>query len=122
MALSALLTLRSAVAQFVEVVVGCVCGLVVVQWPWVSGAVGCGSWVVSVERHLRWPTEQSSCWFFFFLISGYEMEICGWVRCVAGVGFVFMLSGGFVFLDHLSCVDLLCGSEIVSRFGFMVVL
>ena len=50
------------------------------------------------------------------------MEICGWVRCVAGMGFVFVLLGGFVFSDHLSCADLLCGSEIVSGFGFMVVL
>jgi hypothetical protein len=28
--------------------VGCVCGLVVVWWPWVSVARGCGSWVAGV--------------------------------------------------------------------------
>ena len=86
------------------------------------GFRGCGVWVAGMERRLR-PTDRSSCGFlFFFFFLGYEMEICGWVRCVADVGFVFVLSGGFVFSDHLSCTDLLCGNEIVSRFGFMVML
>ncbi len=88
------------------------------------GFGGCGVWVLGRQRGTPSTMAHRAklLLVFFFLISGYEMEICGWVRCVAGVGFVFMLSGGFVFLDHLSCVDLLCGSEIVSRFGFMVVL
>jgi hypothetical protein len=86
------------------------------------GFRGCGLWVVGRRRGASTAAHRSKLLWVFFFFFGYEMEICGWVRCVAGVGFVFVLSGGFVFSDHLSCTDLLCGNEIVSRFGFMVVL
>jgi hypothetical protein len=97
-----------------------------VRWPWDLVAMGFGGRGLLAQSDVcdGPPIEALVGWLvgFFFFFFGYEMEICGWVRCVAGMGFVFVLLGGFVFSDHLSCADLLCGSEIVSGFGFMVVL
>ena len=57
---------------------GCICGLVVVRWPWVSGAVGCGSWVASVVA------DKMGCGGFGFadvgmVVVGLGLGLSAWV-------------------------------------------
>ena len=57
---------------------GCVCGLVVVRWPWVSGAVGCGL---------------SICGGLFWVCGGLPIWVLGLGYGVADLGFGFGLWG-----------------------------